>query len=114
MEEHLQYMICKEGRMTTGIYKIVDRKGEAMKTFEIQVYKRQSYNNGINYYTTGQWVDNTEYEYVEADYFMVNENNILMFYIYRDTTLIVAYHYNQWLSVREWKNEEEDTDGRES
>lgn len=88
-----------------------------MKTWEIQVYKRQKLvSNGINY--TSYYEDTTESEYIDADYFFIDDCGNLAFHsveVYPEyaqslhgrlktsrENCIAAYHANQWLSVREY------------
>lgn len=94
-----------------------------MKKWEVQVHKRYQYQSNTMYYGTfSNWQDATEYEYIEADYCEVLGLGQLLFWNgdktklktdesgrvlldFRDVQTVAVYHQNQWLSVREYKED---------
>jgi len=90
-----------------------------MKQFEVEVYIRKAYqsnHNTWNYTTGGSWIDQTEFERVEADYYFVDDNGMLDFHVLEEYPAEVlslygrlktsvqnkvrTFHNSQWLSVR--------------
>lgn len=94
-----------------------------MKTWQVQVYKRQTWQQKgyiYNFNDVGEWIEQTEYELIDADYFVIIDG-VLSFHLIEvypenvqslhgvlKTTAenrIAAYNANQWLSVSEWVEE---------